>query len=217
LKEAQGDTKVKKTIWMPLVLGITLGLLNFVSIAVDFIIPLGPFGATGPQEILLTISAALGGPLGALVANFLQELSFYLFWLKTQLPPEQIWSTGALFSIADFTAHMVALLAVAYGYRFLHQRAKKVVTFLAGWILIVVIYYALLVLLQSFLIGLVIPDKPPLSTLYQNNLPEFLVVTIVSTLAWIALPRRYQRPLWIESQLALPPAEEIAVYEEIQT
>ena len=194
--------KMKRTIWIPLVLGAALGLLDIVSLGVDFLIPLGPFGATGPQEVLVIISAAVGGPLGLLVANFLQELGIYFFFLKPQLSPEQMLSTGWLFSIADFAAHIFALLAVAYGYRFLHQHAKKVYSFFVGWVLIVVLYYALLVLLQSFLIGLVIPDKPPLSTLFQNNLPEFLVVTIISTLIWVALPRRYYRPLWYELENA---------------
>lgn len=194
--------KVKKTIWMPFVLGAALGLLDMVSLAVNFLIPLGPYGATGPQEVFVIISAALGGPLGLLVANFLQELGIYFFFLKTQFLLEQMPSTGVLFATADFAAHLLALLAVAYGYRFMHQRVQKVSTFCAGWVLIVVIYYALLVLLQSSLIGLIIPDIPPLSVLYLNNLSEFLVVTIISTLIWVALPMRYRRPLWYEPKQA---------------
>lgn len=193
--------KVKKTIWIPLVLGGTLGLLDLVSMAVDFLIPLGPYGATGPQEVLVIISAALGGPLGLLVACLLQEVGHHFFFLKALFSPEQMASTGRLYSIADFSAHILAALAVAYCYKFLHQRAKKVYVFFGGWILIVVFYYTLLVLLQFFLIGFVI-DLPPLSALFRNFLPEFLVVTIISTLIWIALPRRYRRPLWYEPKQA---------------
>lgn len=207
---------MKRTIWIPLILGGVLGLLDFASLAVDFLIPFGPFGATGPQEVLLTISAALGGPFGLLVASFLQELGIYLFFLKAQLPPEQMLLTGAPFSIADFTAHFLALLAVAYGYRLLYRGAKKAYTFYAGWILIVVIYYTLLVLLQSTLIGFVVADKPPLLTLFQNNLLEFLAVTFISTLVWIALPKRFHKPLWYEMQPAVLPTEDSAVSEEIQ-
>ena len=207
---------MKKTLWIPLVLGGVLGLLDFVSLAVSFLIPLGPFGATGPQEIAVIISAALGGPLGLLVANFLQELGIYIFFLKSQFLPEQMLSTGVLFPIADFIAHTLALLAVAYCYRFLHQRAKKVTAFFAGWVLIIVIYYTLLVLLQSTLLGLVISDKPPLSTLFQNNLPEFFVVVIISTLIWIALPARYRRPLWYEVQAFPPPSEARTQSKEIR-
>lgn len=205
---------MKRTIWIPLVLSVVLGFLDFISIGVDFLIPLGPFGATGPQEILLIMSAALGGPLGALVSGFLQELGVYLFWLKTQFPTEQMLSTGVLFSLADFIAHLLALLTVAYGFRWLHQRVKKVIPFLVGWILILVIYYTVLVFFQSLLLGLVIQIHHPLSTLFQNNLPEFLVVTGISTLIWIALPKRFYRPLWMERQPAALPGGNNATPEE---
>jgi len=193
--------KVKKTIWIPFVLGSALGLIDFASLTVDFLIPLGLFGATGPQEVLVLISAALGGPLGLLVACLFQEVGHHFFFLKALFSPEQMASRGTLYSIADFSAHILAALAVAYCYKFLHQRAKKVYVFFGGWILIVVIYYTLLVLLQFFLIGFVI-DLPPLSALFRNFLPEFLVVTIISTLIWVALPRRYRKPLWIEPKKA---------------
>jgi hypothetical protein len=88
---------VKKTIWIPLAIGGALGVLDFISLAVDFLIPLGPFGATGPQEIILTISAALGGPVGLLITSLLQEVGIYLFFLSTQLPPDQMLSLGSLF------------------------------------------------------------------------------------------------------------------------
>jgi hypothetical protein len=106
---------------------------------------------------------------------------------------------GTIYSIADLLAHILAALAVAYCYKFLHQRGKKVYVFLGGWILILVFYYILLVLLQFILIGVVV-DLPTLSTLYWNFLPEFLVVTIISTLIWVALPWRYRKPLWYESK-----------------
>jgi hypothetical protein len=207
---------MKKTIWMPLVLGGALGLVDFVSLVVNFLIPLGPFGATGPQEIFIIMSAALGGPLGLLVANILHEMGILVFFLVAQFSPEQISSTGVIFASADFTAHLLASLAVAYGYRFLYHRGKKVSTFVAGWVLIVVIYYALLVLLQSSLLGFIIPDKPPISVLYQNNLPEFLVVATISTLIWIALPARFRKPVWIELQPVPQPTKDGSASTEIQ-
>ena len=192
---------MKKTIWIPLVLGSALGLLDLVSLAVDFIIPLGPFGATGPQEVFIIMSAALGGPLGLSITSLLQEVGHHFFGLQALFSPEQIASKGTLYSIADFSAHILAALAVALCYKFLHQRAKKVYFFFAGWILIVFFYYTLLVLMQFILIGFVI-DLPVLSELYRNFLPEFLVVAIISTLIWVALPWRYRRPQWYEPKNA---------------
>jgi len=202
----QGDIKVKKTIWLPIVLGSALGLLDFVSMAVDFLIPLGPYGATGPQEVFIIMSAALGGPLGLSVECLLHEVGHHFFFLKSLFSPEQMSSTGTLYSIADFSAHILATLAVAYCYKLLHQRAKKVYVFFGGWILIAVFYYTLLVLLQFFLIGFII-DLPPLSVLFRNFIPEFLVVAIVTTFIWIALPARFHRPLWIEPEPFPPPTE----------
>lgn len=191
---------MRKSIWIPLVLGGVLGLLDFVSLAVNFLIPLGPFGATGPQEVLVMMAAALGGPLGLSLAQIFQDLGIYLYFLPTQLLPEQMSSLGVLIALADFSAHILALLVVAWGYRFLHQRAQKIYTFCAGWILIVFSYYTLLVLLQSLLIGLVVQVKHPPSEMFWNNLPECLVVTLITTLIMVALPARYRKPQWYETK-----------------
>ena len=191
--------KVKKTIWFPLGLGSILGLLSFVSSAADFLIPIGfSGGATGPHEIALIISASLGGPLGLFIAGLLHEIGIYHYIYKPHFSPGQILSTGVLFAIADFAAHILALLTIAYCYRFLHQRAKKVSIFVAGWILIVAIYYSLLVLLQSLLIRIVFPDLPPVSALFQDFFPEFQVVLIITTLILLALPEKYRKPQWYE-------------------
>jgi hypothetical protein len=194
---------MKKTIWIPLALGGVLGLLSFISSAVGFLIPLGFSGVeTGPQEIPLLISAGLSGPLGIFVAALIHELGIYLFIFKSMFSPDQMSSTEVLFAAADLAAHILALLAAAYCYRFLHQRAKKVSALLAGWILIVALYYTLLVFLQSFLGGLVIPDIPPFSTFIQDFMPEFQVVLIITTLILLALPKRFRRQLWFESMKA---------------
>lgn len=127
----------------------------------------------------------------------------YIFLLKGDFPGEP--QVEVLISTVDFIAHTIALLAVAYCYRFLHQRAKKAYIFFVGWILIVVIYYILLLPLQAFVHNIIIPDLLPLSTLVRGFPPEFLMVAIISTLIWIALPVRYRKPLWDEAHN--PPEE----------
>jgi len=191
---------MKKTIWIPLVLGITLGLLDFVSFGVHWVIQIASFGAIGPQETLVVISAALGGPVGLFATNFLQELGMHIFLLKGDFPGQRLLEV--LISIADFFAHTIALLGVTYCYRFLHQRAKKASIFFAGWILIVMIYYILLLPVQSLLHNLLVPDLLPLLTLVRGAPPEFLMVTILSTIILFALPARYRKPLWYESKRA---------------
>jgi len=191
---------MKKTIWKPLVLGITLGLLDFVSFGVHWVIRIANFGAIGPQEILVVISAALGGPVGLIAANFLQELGMHIFLLKGDFPGQRPLEISI--SIVDFIAHAIALMAVAYCYKFLHQRAKKAHIFFSGWILITVIYYIVLLPLQSLVHNLIVPDLLPLSTLVRGAPPEFLMVVIISTLVLIALPVRNRKPLWYESKKA---------------
>jgi len=191
---------MKKTIWRPLILGITLGLLDFISFRVHWVIQIADFGAIGPQEILVVISAALGGPVGLFTANFLQELGMHIYLLKGDFPGQRMLEV--FISIADFIAHTLALLAVAYCYRYLHRRAQKAAIFFSGWILITVIYYILLLPLQSLVHNLLVPGLLPLSTLVRGAPPEFLMVAIISTLTLIALPVRYRRPLWYESKKA---------------
>ena len=190
---------MKKTIWRPLVLGIVLGIIDFASLAVHFVLPTTEETFVGPQEIFTTIAAALGGPLGLFLTSFFQELGVHFFLLKGQLLPEQA-HLEIFISIADFTAHILATLAVVYCYRSLYQWAKKSITFFAGWILIVIIYYSLLLPLQSILYNLVIPNTLPLWVWVQSSLPEVLTVAILSPLIWFALPVRYRRPLWYESK-----------------
>ncbi|UCH60366.1 MAG: hypothetical protein JSV61_02525 [Anaerolineales bacterium] len=188
---------MKKTIWIPALLGIALGIVDFISFGVHWVIQIASFGAIGPQESLVVISAALGGPVGLLATNFLQELGMHIFLLKGDFPGQRLLEVSI--SIADFFAHSIALLAVAYCYRLLHQRAKKAHIFFAGWILITVIYYIILLPLQSLVHNLLVPDLLPLQTLVRGAPPEFLMVAILSTLLLFALPVRYRRPLWIEA------------------
>ena len=195
---------MKKTIWRPFVLGTILGAMNFFSSAVHWIIPIGKAGAIGPHEIFATLSAALGGPSGLLVTSLLHTLGAHIYLM----PRSQELDTQILLnSIGDFVARTLALLAVAYCYRFLHQRAQKAITFLAGWILIVFVYYTLLLPMQALDWAIFLPGYLSLFTLVQGAPPELLTVAIVTTLIWIALPARYRRPLWIEVQPASPPAE----------
>jgi hypothetical protein len=197
---------MKKTIWRPLVLGIALGLLDYISLVVHFVLPTSEETFVGPQEIFVTMSAALGGPLGMFFTSLFQELGVHFYLLKGQLPPEQV-PLEVFVSIADFTAHILAALVVVYGYRFLYQRSKKAISFYSGWILIVILYYSLLLPLQSLLYNLVIPDMLPLLVWIRSSLMEVFTVCIISPLIWFALPLRYRRPLWTKIE-SFPSATE---------
>jgi hypothetical protein len=190
---------MKKTIWRPLLLGLAFGALSFFSSAVGFFIHTGIAGAIGPHEIFMTLSAALGGPLGLFVASVIHTVGAHIYLMKA--PPEL--AVPALHnSMGDFVARTLALLAVAYCYKYLHQRAQKVVTFIFGWILIIGIYYALLLPLQALDWALTLPGYLSLSTIVQSAPPEIFSVAIITTLIWIALPVRSRKPLWYEPKQA---------------
>ena len=180
---------MKKTIWMP------LGALSFFSSAVGFFIHYGIAGAVGPHEIFMVLSAALGGPWGLLVASVIHTIGAHIFLMNA--PPE-LATPALLNSIGDFVARTIALLAVTYCYKYLHQRAQRATSFLAGWILIVGIYYALLLPLQALDWAITLPGYLSLSTIVQNAPPEILTVVIVTSLIWVALPVRSRKPLWYE-------------------
>ena len=184
---------------MPLVLGVTFGALSFFSSAVGFFIHYGVAGAVGPHEIFMVLSAALCGPWGLFVASIIHIAGAHIFLMHA--PPE-LATPALLNSVGDFIARAIALLAVAYCYEYLYQRAQKAMSFFAGWILIVGIYYALLLPLQALDWAITLPGYLSLSTIVQNAPPEILTVVIITSLIWFALPVRYRRPLWYESKKA---------------
>ena len=97
-----------------------------------------------------------------------------------------------------------------FAYRFLHERAKKsFLVLLAGWVLVVVIYYfVVLTPIQVLLVNTFIPGFGTYMDFVSVIWPEFLATTFVTTLIWFALPIRYRIPLWYEiPQTVTPNAE----------
>jgi len=190
---------MKKTIWIPIVIGLMGGGLSFLILVANFriLVPLGEGASLGGTEIFGTLAAALGGPIAAVITALLNGAGGYLI-TRDVLP----WPTSLYVASADLMAHIIAMLAAAFCYRFLHERAKKrTPALLGGWVLIVAIYYfVVLTPIQVLLINTFVPGFGTYMDFVSIVWPEFLVTTIVTTLIWYALPAHYRRPQWVEAK-----------------
>ena len=190
---------MKKTIWVPIVIGLVAGGLSYLLGVADFriLVPLGEGASLGGAEIFGTLAAALGGTIATVITGLLYGGAGYLV-IRDVFP----WPTSLYMAGADLIAHIIAMLVAAFCYRFLHERAKKSLpALLAGWILIVVIYYfVVLTPIQVFLVNTFVPGFGAYMDFVSVIWPEFLATTVVTTLIWIALPARYRKPLWYVSK-----------------
>ena len=139
---------------------------------------------TDPREIFTTIGAGLTGPVGGLVIGILAGIR----------------EPGGI-ALASLLAHVSGGLWMGFGYKKLvHERLQMPINVL-GWAVLVMAYYYVFVI-PGFVIGLALfyGEEASLIQVYgelgKGALPEALLTTMVTTLVFIALPRRNRRPLW---------------------
>jgi len=188
--------KVKKTIWIPIAIGMASTALILAASEANFFIPLGNGSEMGIGELFTTLSAALGGPLASIVTIFLAYSIHSIFH------PEIFTDMTTVYIILeDAVAHLCAMLVVAIGYfKFLYPRMKKTGHFLVGWFLLIGVYYYLALLpLSVIFLNLIDPGQDATYSVYARNfVPEALGTAVITTLVWVASPVRYRRPRWIE-------------------
>jgi len=187
--------KVKKTIWIPIVIGIVFGSLILMVSEAQFVIPLGNNYSIGIGEILNTLSAALGGPIALIITVLVTGIGHYI------LNPNLYADTQFVFiALADAFIHLVAMLVVAIiYYQVIYPRVRKIGIFFIGWWLTIGVYYYLVLLpLQVALLNYADPGYgatyPSFAKIF---LPEFSGTAAITTLIWLALPARYRRPQWV--------------------
>jgi hypothetical protein len=190
--------QVKKTIWIPIVGGFIFGALSYLITVADITVRISENLILGPWEIINTLSAALFGPIGLLITELGLDISAYLYLIKGVYPaPQDIY-----FMVSDYIAHCVAMLFVAFGYRFIYSRVKMP-RLLAGWFLVMVIYYITHPFLQVTLGNIAIPGLGASYAVWYSNIRiEFILVTVITSLILLALPTRYCRPQWYEPKQA---------------
>lgn len=189
---------MKKTIWVPIVGGLIFAALSFLITVADITVQISDDLILGPWEIINTLSAALFGPIGLLITELGLDISGYLYLIGGVYPAPQ----DLYFVAGDFVAHSVSMLVVAFGYRYIYRRTKMP-RLLAGWVLLVGIYYLMEVALAVTLFNIAVPGLGASYAVYFNNVRlEFVLVTIVTSLVLLALPERYRRPQWVEPKNA---------------
>ena len=176
--------------------GLIFGALSYLTTVADLTITISKDLILGPWEILNALSAALFGPIGLLITELGLDTSGYLYFIKGVYPsPQDIY-----FMMGNYIAHVVAMMIVAFGYRFIYER-MKMPRLLAGWVLIMGIYYLVGVTLQVSLFNIAVPNLGASYVVYFSNVRlEFILVTVITSLILLALPERYRRPRWYESK-----------------
>ncbi len=187
---------MKKTIWIPILGGLIFGALSYLISVADITVQISDDLILGPWEIINTLSAALFGPIGLLITQLGMDIGGYVYLIKGVYPAPQ----DLYFMIGDFIAHSVSMMLVAFCYRFIYPR-MKMPRLLAGWVLIMGIYYLVEVPLAASLFNIAVPGLGASIMDYFSNVRlEFVLVTVTTSLVLLALPERYRRPLWVEQK-----------------
>jgi len=188
--------KVKRMIWIPVVIAMVSSALIIAAAEANFFIPLGNGAAMGIGELFTTLSASLGGPIASFVTIFV--VYGVVGMLHPEFYPDMITIS---ITVADAAAHLCAMLVIAIGYyKLLYPRVEKMGSFLGGWILMVGTYYYLALLpLSVILLNLADPGHGATYLVFARDfIPEALGTAVITTLVWVASPVRYRRPLWVE-------------------
>jgi hypothetical protein len=191
----KGLMPLKTPIRTPLIGGLIFGALSFLITVADITIKIASDIILGPWEIINTLSAALFGPIGLLITELGLDISAYFYLIKGVYPAPQ----DLYFMIGDFVAHTLALLLVAVGYRLIYQR-MKMPGLLAGWILIMTVYYIVEIFLAVTLFRFAVPGlDTSYAFAFSTVRVEFPLVLAITSLILLALPKRYRRPQWYRS------------------
>ena len=198
--------RAKRTIWIPIVGGLTFGALSFLITAANIAVQISDELILGPWEIINSLSAALFGPLGLLITELGLDISAYLFLIKGTFPAPQDF----YFMVGNFLAHIAAMLVTAYGYRFIYTRLK-IPLLLVGWVLVLGTNYFIGASLQVILFNLAVPGLGATFAVWFSNIRlEFILVSVITSLILLALPERYRKPQWYEAKQDIQRIDEIS-------
>ncbi len=181
------------------VTALVFGALALSIVLAELIIPIPGTGVvTDPRELFTTIGAALTGPLGGLVVGILAGAGEAF-----------LGDPGSRIPLASLIAHIAGGLWMGFAYKKLVYERIEMPGMLLGWAaLVLVFYYGFAV--PGFVLGQAIFYKASFAEFYGANASllqaygllargasaEAVLTTLITTLAILALPRKYRRPLW---------------------
>ena len=201
---------MKKTIWLPLVLGFVMGLLAGIAMVtgLSFLTPGITDNAIGFYVTLFLLAAALGGPLAGAIAPIL-----WVIITASYGSPEMV---EALSSPYTYWSNLIALSTstalVGFAYRLIFERVKMPLRLLP-WAGIVIAYYVI-TLPSAIIPQYYISGEPGYEILpailasYKIYIPQAIFDIFFTSLVFIALPARYLKPLWIPQQPVEKPMNE---------
>ena len=195
---------MKKTSWVPIVIGIAFGLLSGIANAagLTFNITLagGVINSIGFYAILYMLSAALGGPLAGFLTAEIDLISLVL----VGSPDMKAYFSDPITFWTNSIGVGVSIALVGFAYRLIYQRFKMPMRLLL-WIGIVIFYYIVAILfftISYHFFGVQVQVELSLSEYYLTTLkgflPQLISDIVITSLIWIALPEHYRRPLWYE-------------------
>ena len=175
-----------------LVVAASFGAAALAVVVGGLTIPIpGTVVVTDPRELFTTTGAALTGPLGGIVIGILAGVR----------EPDGI-------ALASLLAHISGGLWMGVSYKKLVYERTNMPLTLAAWAAMVLVYYYIFVI-PGFVFGMALfhPEiyaegfeGASLASAYaelgRGALPEALLTSIITTLVYLALPRRHRRPLW---------------------
>ncbi len=147
---------------------------------------------TDPREIFTTTGAAFTGPFGGILIGILAGVR----------------EPGGI-ALASLLAHISAGLWMGLSYKKLvHERTQMPISVIA-WAALVLAYYYVFAI-PGFVIGQALFYPEGYAEAYGEGtsliraygdlasgvVPEAILTTLVTTLVYLALPRRHRRPLW---------------------
>ena len=194
---------MKKTIWLPVVLGTVLGLLAGISTIakLSFLVPgTETENAFGFFITLFLLAAAQGGPLAGAIAPVIWMIASTWYG-----PPE----FKAITSIpAVFWSNLIVLSAlmglIGFAYRLIYEGVRMPLRLLF-WAGIVIVFYLInapIIITSQYLLLGDIDVLPAILFGYQAYIPQVIFDIFFTSLVFIALPMRYRRPLWYEAKKA---------------
>jgi hypothetical protein len=175
---------MNKNTWTSLIVAFVFGLLVLTIVLASFTVPIPGTGVvTDPREIFVTLGSALTGPLGALIIGFFAG----------------IVEPGGI-PLASLLGHIAGGLWMAFVYKSVVYGRMQMPARLGGWVILVIIYYYVFVV-PGFVIGLTAfyGETNALGlymALAKGVIVEVLITTTVTTLVLLALPQKYQKPIW---------------------
>lgn len=178
-----------------LIIGLAFGFVGMLTMWAELRVPLIPSQDIGAdaRELFVVIGAALTGPIGGALTG-LVSASYSVF-------------SDAEMQFAALMAHTLAGAALGWVYRW----RQGTWTFILVWLGCVALYYVVLVgvfvSMGYFLFPQMAQEVAGVDPLWLgywrvalSAVPEFLFTFAVTTIAMLALPRKYRQPLWRTEQ-----------------